>query len=523
MFRLLLVNPRVPPSVWSLSDVEPITGTHGMMPSLALTTVAALTPPEVEITLVDEAEGLVDLDTPCDAVGLTGYITQRDRIIELAQAFRERGRLVLIGGPHASPAPETYRPYADVLFVGEAEETWPQFVADHATGTWSDTYEGDRIDITQSPVPRHDLVEFGRFHMGSVQTSRGCPFECEFCDVIIYLDRRQRHKTPDQVVTELEALYQRGYRDIFLCDDNLTAHRGRSARILDAVAEWNEAHPQPVRFITQVSIDVARDQDTPLLERCARAGLRTAFVGLETSDPDALTEAKKHQNIRVDLVGDIHKVQRQGIQVQSGLVCGFDADDLTSFRTQYEFMQAAGTPNVAVTMLAAPEGTPLETRLAAAGRLMETTVGDGMADLAAGLITNVIPAQMTVDQLRAGVVWLLNELYRPDAFLERVRVLAECLPDSRLPDDPEHRAFPGDLLDTWRRMRLAFRELGPAYAKLPHLAAKALHGKEPVHLATAIIWYFNTVRLLDRWGVLDPDGTPYPDADDTPVQLRRSS
>lgn len=516
------MNPRVPPSVWSLSDVEPITGTHGMMPSLALTTIAALTPPEVEITLVDEAEGLVDLDTPCDAVGLTGYITQRDRIIELATAFRERGRLVLIGGPHASLAPETYRPYADVLFVGEAEKTWPQFVADHATGAWADTYEGDRIDITQSPVPRHDLVDFGRFFMGSVQTSRGCPFECEFCDVIIYLDRRQRHKTPDQVVAELAVLYEQGYRDVFLCDDNLTAHRGRSARILDAVAEWNEANAEPVRFITQVSIDVARDQDTPLLERCHRAGLRTAFVGLETSDDAALTEAKKHQNIRTDLVGDIHKVQRMGIQVQSGLVCGFDADDLSCFRTQYAFMQAAGTPNVAVTMLGAPEGTPLETRLLAAGRVITEPTGADFFGLLNGLTTNVIPLQMSQDQLRDGVIWLYNELYRPEAFLERVAVLAANLPDNAALDDGPP-SFPGSLLDTWRRMRLAYRDLGPDYAKLPHLTAKALRGKEPVHLATALVWFYNVVCLLQRWDLWQPDGAPYPEADDTPVQVRRSS
>src|SRR5215203_5382989 len=299
--RLLLVNPKVPPSVWSLSDVADVIGAHGMMPSLALTTLAALTPDDVEIVLHDEAEGPVDLDTECDMVGITGYITQRDRALELADAFRDRGRMVVIGGPYASLDPDAYRPHCDVLFIGEAEDTWPQFMADHAAGSWADTYVGERIDMHESPVPRHDLVDFGRFYMGSVQTSRGCPFECEFCDVIIYLDRRQRHKTPEQVVAELEVLYEQGYRDAFLCDDNLTAHRGRSAKILDAIAEWNESKPERMRFITQVSIDVARDQDTPLLERAARAGLRLAFVGLESSNPESLAESKKHQNIRLDL------------------------------------------------------------------------------------------------------------------------------------------------------------------------------------------------------------------------------
>lgn len=504
--------------MWSLSDVAPVIGAHGMMPSLALTTVAALTPDDVEVILHDEAEGPVDPDTECDVVGLTGYITQLDRTLTLADEFRARGRLVVIGGPYASLDPDTHRPHCDVLFVGEAEETWPQFMADHRAGAWSDTYVGERIDMATSPVPRHELVPLGDYYMGSVQTSRGCPFECEFCDVIIYLDRRQRHKDPQQVVGELEVLYQLGYRDAFLCDDNLTAHRGRSARILDAVAEWNESKPERMRFITQVSIDVARDQDTPLLERAARAGLRLAFVGLESSNPESLAESKKHQNLRQDLVADIHKVQRTGIQVQSGLVCGFDHDDLSCFRMQYDFMQAAGTPNVAVTMLGAPHGTPLAARLGAAGRLMDPSEYTAeFVELAAGLTTNVIPLQMSVEQLRQGVIWLLNALYHPDALLERVRILADCLPD-RADDEGLAPAFPGDVLAIWRRLRLAYRELGPEYAKLPMQVGKMLLPKEPGHAATVLVWYFNTVHLLKRWGALDLD-FPYPEPDGVPVQV----
>lgn len=515
--RLLLVNPRVPPSFWSMSDVGDLTGAVGMMPSLALATVAALTPEGFDVRIHDEAAGPVDLDEPCDVVGLTGYVTQHHRIRELAQGFRARGRTVVIGGPHASLAPDRYRDVADVLVLGEAEEVWPEAAADLLAGRARDRYEGDRIDLTASPAPRNELLDTAGFYMGSVQTSRGCPFECEFCDVIVYLDRRQRHKTPEQVVAELADLYRRGVRDVFLCDDNLTAHRGRSARILDAVAEWNAAQDEPVRLITQVSIDIARDQDTPLLERAWRAGLRLAFVGLETSSPEALTEAKKHQNVRQDLVGDIHKVQRQGIQVQSGLVCGFDADDLTSFRRQFEFMQAAGTPNVAVTVLAAPEGTPLETRLRAAGRL-DDDHAEGKVELAAGLWTNVLPLQMSREQVVEGAVWLMNALYTPEAFLERVAVLASCLPDADVDPDVDP-VFPGDLLDTWRRVRRGFRDLGPDYAGIPRQATRLLKGKEPVHLATALIWFYNTVRLLQRWDVWAPHTAPYPEATGTSVQV----
>jgi hypothetical protein len=285
------------------------------------------------------------------------------------------------------------------------------------------------------------------------------------------------------------------------------------------VAEWNEAKAERMRFITQVSIDVARDQDTPLLERAARAGLRLAFVGLESSNPESLAESKKHQNLRDDLVADIHKVQRAGIQVQSGLVCGFDADDLTCFQRQYDFMQAAGTPNVAVTMLGAPIGTPLFARLQADGRVRDNPdMAPGEFDTLNGLTTNVIPAQMTVDQLRQGVLWLLNALYRPDALLARVAVLADCLPDR--PDEGLAPAFPGDLLAIWRRLRQGYKDLGPAYAKLPMQVGKLLLDKEPSHAATVLVWYFNVVHLLARWGALDPH-FPHPEPDGVPVQVGR--
>ena len=300
--RILLVNPRHQPSFWTLDGAAPITQRPGLMTNLALATIAALTPDDIEVEVVDESVQPLDLDTPCDVVGSPGTSPSGTGSSSWPPAFRERGRLVLIGGPHASLAPETYRPYADVLFVGEAEETWPQFVADHATGTWADTYEGDRIDITQSPVPRHDLVEFGRFHMGSVQTSRGCPFECEFCDVIIYLGRRQRHKTPDQVVAELEALYAaRLPADLPVRRQLHRLTGAESARILEPSPSGTTPSPSPCSF-TPSSRSTSPATTT---RRCSTAAPRPASARLRRhrdADPEALTRRRSDQNVRRDLV-----------------------------------------------------------------------------------------------------------------------------------------------------------------------------------------------------------------------------
>jgi radical SAM superfamily enzyme YgiQ (UPF0313 family) len=187
--------------------------------------------------------------------------------------------------------------------------------------------------------------------------------------VIVYLGRKQRHKSPSRVIDELEQLYAVGYRSIFLSDDNFTANRQRAADTMLAVREWNQAQPEPVALYTQLSIDVTRDRDLPLLDLCAEAGLKQAFVGIETPNADALREVKKRQNLRNDLIADVHRIQSRGIMVQAGMITGFDSDTLATFGHQFEFLQAAGIPMVLLAMLNALDGTPLQRRLAAEERL----------------------------------------------------------------------------------------------------------------------------------------------------------
>jgi radical SAM superfamily enzyme YgiQ (UPF0313 family) len=492
--RILLVNPRQSMSLFTFSEVEDITGCRGYMPNLALPTLAALVPASIHVTLVDETVEPLDqfFGEDWDLIGITGYITQASRIFEVADEFRRRGRLVAIGGPYATLSSSTVRPHADILFIGEAEKTWPRFLNDLRSRRWKSEYRSlEPVDLDASPLPDLEKLRTAAYHMGVVQTSRGCPFECEFCDVIVYLGRKQRYKQPQRVVEELERMYRAGYRSIFLSDDNFTAHRKKAYEIIEAIGQWKRAKPERVSFATQLSIDVAKDPD--LLRLCADAGLKQAFVGIETPNQNALREVKKRQNLRVDLAADVHSIQRAGLMVQAGMICGFDADTTDSFRLQYEFAQRAGIPMVSVTMLNAPEGTPLEKRLLGEGRLTPWPMSDMYFS------TNIVPKRMTQQQLRYGTQWLLNKLYAPDAFLERVSVLAQHLPAAKgLAGTSSRVAL------IWHNLIHSYEWLGSEFRHVPREAVKMFRGKDTDTLGTALIFYKNAVSVLRKWSLWEP-------------------
>ncbi len=496
MKRILLVNPLPSLSLYSWPDVADITGHPGYIMNIALPTLAALAPPEVEVTVVDEAVEGIDFDGPWDLVGITGYLTQMRRMREIADEFRRRGRLVAIGGPYASLSPHVVRPHADILVRGEAEYIWPQLLDDLLRGEWQPEYMSQQmVDLADSPVPAIGTLRPAAYELGVVQTSRGCPFECEFCDVIVYLGRRQRHKTAQRVVEELEQLYQAGYRSVFLSDDNFTANRRRAAEIMSAVGDWNRSKPRPVALYTQLSIDVTRDRDLPLLDLCADAGLMQAFVGIETPNADALREVHKRQNLRADLVEDVHRIQRRGIMVQAGMITGFDSDTLDSFVASYEYLQAAGIPMVLLAMLNALDGTPLRRRLSEEGRLKQLLLSDAALD------TNLIPLQMTSQQLLKGTVWLLNRLYRPRAFLERLSVFADQLPklgatETRQVDRADE--------EFWRRVARSYAPLEGDLREVPLEAVRFFRERNSHGLRTALVFYRSAVGVLQRWGVWQP-------------------
>ncbi len=502
----------MPRSLYLINPLERAPGYHSMevleawrivrainLADLSTTTVAALAPRDWHVSICDERVQAVDFATAAEIVGLTGKVSQRDRMIELAGEFRKRGKIVVIGGPYASLNPDDMRPHADILVRGELEAIAGRLFADLAAGRWEPDYAGTRPDLALSPVPRWDLYPRRIALAGQVQTSRGCPFECEFCDVIQYLGRQQRWKEPDQVARELDALYALGFRDVFFADDNFTIMRRRTRALLERVSAWNAARPARVRFSTQASIDLARDDD--LMQGCVEAGLNQIFVGIETPNEDSLAETHKRQNLRVDLAGEVRKMTAAGILVSCGIVVGFDNDGPGIFERQAAFIESLPAPMIVFSVLNAPAATPLHARLAKEGRLV------GRDDVGAGafLTTNIRPKRMSAEALREGAAWLLKRIYAPEAFARRLSMYVDLAPVARGPAPQTAPIF--GMLEMALARRLA--QYGIGEQRLVALIGE-LKIKRPdlrAQLSYALLFYCQVRFMLDFHRVWGPPGT----------------
>ncbi len=504
MKTIYLINPT--PDIPTYFGAEVYAG-RGLRPAtlmadLALTTVATLAEPHLRVVLCDESIDTVDFDIGADYVGITGKVSQRGRMRAIATEFRRRGVTVVIGGPYASLDPDWVRPHCDILVRGEIEDIAGELFGDLAAGHWHDEYVGERVDLARTPAPRWDLYRNDRASMGSVQTSRGCPFECEFCDVIQYLGRRQRHKPVESVLAELDVLYNLGYRRVFMADDNFTAYRARARELLEAIAQWNNRRTAGrIHFYTQVSIDVARDDE--MLRLCAAAGLRHVFVGIETPNEESLREAHKRQNLRIDLPTQVQRFLDHGIGVTAGMIVGFDADDAGIFARQYEFAMSTAIPVFSLGALVAPVATPLHARLSAAGRL----IADGAEVAAMPWSTNIIPARMTHAELLAGLRWLCNKLYAPAAFGERLFRQIEFIGDTadgseRLAAGP-NRSFEVDSL----ALLGTLSKLGAAEAEMWGRVRRALrlHPAATAHVIPTILQYLQIRYMYERNEVWMPE------------------
>lgn len=418
MARICFINPRFETSFWGLNHGMSLLGKKSNMPVLALPVLAGLTPPEHEVVLIDENIEPIDFDAleTFDIVGLTGMTVQRDRMREILQELRARGVFVVIGGPWVSVVEEWFADLVDVTFVGEAEETWPRFLEEWARGEHQSRYEqAEKTDMTKVPLPRYDLVKFRDYAMGCVQTSRGCPFQCEFCDIIVIFGRRPRIKTPEQVVAEIEAQRKLGCRVIFLVDDNFIGNKKAAKQILRAIIEWQHQHGYPLAFFTEASLDLAEDDE--LLQLMVEAGLIAVFIGIESPDEEALRETKKYQNVRGSMMDRVRKVQDVGLEVYAGMIVGFDHDDTSVFDRQYEFLRQSRIVGAMAGMLSAIPKTPLFARLEAEGRLDNAAADDP------NVATNVIPLHMTVTEMRDGWLDLMDRLYSAENFFERFDAL----------------------------------------------------------------------------------------------------
>ena len=436
---LYLINPRSESPSYYGGEVFGhwgFTNAQGIA-DLATVTVAALAPEDWDVRVCDEFIEPVDFDSPADYIGITGKITQGSRMIALADEFRRRGKTVIIGGPYASLSPEVLRDHCDILVVGELESIREEFFSDLEAGTVKSEYVPDRPDLATSPIPRWELYPNGRALEGCVQTSRGCPFECEFCDVIQYLGRKQRHKPVELVLAELDQLYELGYRGVFLADDNFTVYRKRAKAVLAALRDWNMDRPDgPVAFTTQLSIDAARDPE--IVQLLAESGMTLVFIGIETPNVESLKETKKRQNVGIDLLDQVQVFLDHGVGVTGGMIVGFDHDGLDIFEQQYEFAMSSPIPIFTLGALVAPAATPLFDRMEKSGRLVQ----GGTEVPATPWDTNILPTQMTREQLLEGLNWLCNRLYSPESFGQRMVQMIERMGPQRGPFSRERGFVP---------------------------------------------------------------------------------
>ena len=394
---------------------------------LGLATVAALTPDDVEVDIWDEGvDGPITLDTDLKKdyglVGVTGYETHIERAKHLGRLLRQRGFVVAVGGPGVSASPEHYRDDFDILFIGEAEYTWPRFVQDWKAGSHLAEYrQVAKVDMAHSPLPRWDKVDISRYHLGGVQTTRGCPFDCEFCDVIYIYGRQARHKSTEQVLEEIRVLERLGARTIFLCDDNFIGNPSHARSLLKELIPLNQSFRRPIGFFTQITLNVAKDDS--LLESLAEANFTGLYIGVETPNIASLVEINKPQNYKTDIVRDIKKIQSYGLPIKAGMIVGFDHDDTTIFDRQFEFLQEAGIVHPQINMLKAPRGTKLWVRLHKEGRVVEMVDirPDGLETT--DPLTNILPAGMTRLELLRGYRELMQRVRAWPAFEARVKTM----------------------------------------------------------------------------------------------------
>lgn len=416
--RLLLINPRFPESFWSfkwaVDTVLP--GKRAVNPPLGLATLAALCPPDWDVSIVDENITSLPLSPDADIVGICGMGVQFPRQRELLAYYRRRGHHVVAGGSFASLCPERYDGLADTVVAGEAEYVWPRFCRDVERGAPEALYqETGTVSLEDSPVPRFDLLDLPRYQAVSLQFSRGCPFRCEFCDIIVMFGRKPRTKTPAQVGRELDALRARGVHSVFFVDDNLIGNKPAAKELLRYLVAYQRDHRYRFHFGTEASLNLA--QDPELLALFRAAGFGWVFIGIESPDEASLKETLKFQNTRQDLMTSIRAIYAHGIDIFAGFILGFDHDTPASFARQQRFITESGIQASMIGLLQATPKTPLYERLAAAGRL----IPDADSSDNVKLWTNVIPQGMTYEQLLAGYRDLHHRLFDDRGIAARVR------------------------------------------------------------------------------------------------------
>jgi radical SAM superfamily enzyme YgiQ (UPF0313 family) len=414
--KVLLIYPEFPDTFWSFKHALKFIRKKSAYPPLGLLTVGAMLPKEWSKRLIDlNVTKLLEKDLEwADYAFISAMVVQRDTARQTISRCKKAGLKVVAGGPLFTSEYERFEE-VDHFVLNEAELTFPPFLADLEQGCARRIYETSEFcDIQKTSAPMWELADLKQYAAMSIQFSRGCPFDCEFCNVTALFGHQPRIKTAHQIISELDYLYGLGWRGpIFFVDDNFIGNKKYlKTSLLPSLIEWRK-NKKGIPFNTEASANLADDK--PLMEMMVKAGFDTVFIGIETPDEESLAECNKKQNKNRDLLETVKRIQRAGLQVQGGFIVGFDHDTRSIFQRQVEFIQKSGIVTAMVGLLQAPAGTKLYKRLKKEGRLAGYLSGDNVDGT-----TNIIP-KMGLDELREGYRKIMQQIYSPKLYYQRIK------------------------------------------------------------------------------------------------------
>jgi radical SAM superfamily enzyme YgiQ (UPF0313 family) len=502
--RILLVYPQYPDTFWSFKHALKFVSKKAAFPPLGLLTLAAMLPGEWEKKLVDmNITRLTDADIKwADYVFISAMVVQSDSAKEVISRCQKLDARIVAGGPLFTTDHEEFQG-VDYFVLGEAEATMPLFMEDLEKGHARHLYTSRRRpDLGMTPIPLWSLIKMKHYSSMNVQYSRGCPFNCEFCDIIILNGHKPRTKDTSQMLAELEALYRRGWRGgVFVVDDNFIGNKKKlKLELLPAIIQWRKSKRYPFALSTEASINLADDEE--LMALMVMAGFTTVFIGIETPNEESLVECAKSQNRNRDLVASVKKIQNHGLEVQGGFIVGFDSDPLAIFRNQISFIQNSGIVTAMVGLLNAPPGTRLYQRLKQENRLVKAFTGNNT-----DCSLNFIP-RMNYETLIDGYKQILNTIYSPGHYYERVKTfLREYKPRGEIASRLQSHHFRAFVKSIWF---LGIREKGRRYYWKLFLSTLLKHPRKFPLSITLSVYGYHFRKVAEKYIHLPVEDTGSP-------------
>lgn len=421
--KIYLINPEYPLSFWDFNFCRDLDGSEYPHYSLALPTLVTLTPSQHSIEICDENIQAINFDVEADIIAITAYITQKDRALEIAKKFKQQGFTVVMGGPIVdSNNRQEFLHDIDVVFQGEAEYTWPKFLEEFSHGEHRQVYhQQEFIDMHDSPLPNYAALQLDKYSTATIETSRGCPYSCEFCEIPTRLGKKSRMKTIEQVMAEVESLYSKGADSIFFIDDHFIGQRKRAVELLTVLADFAKSVNYAIYFTCQISINFSKDNE--ILTLLSQANFKRVFIGLETPRRNIKGFDKKSKNLDMSLAEAVRKIHSYGIIVWAGLIVGLDSDDRDIFDDQVTLIQSSSIPIAMIGILQAIPNTPLYSRLDLDGRVKSHEIGGIRGGYQGQIYSNIVMQfndGMSEAELIKGYQKLIKKAYGYFAFGQRL-------------------------------------------------------------------------------------------------------